>query len=95
MVTERKSRELKVTVSGPLYEWLQQEAERRSQDVSTIVQSLLEQYAEGFDLTDTRTWELCGSLTIAEPESEYLVGVDSAGSPVTNYAEHVDDVLYE
>ncbi len=54
----------------------------------------LKEYAQQFDLSKTRTWELCGAFTVAEPEAEYVVGSDETGSPTTNYAEHVDDVLY-
>ena len=60
-----------------------------------MVQFTLEQYAQPFDLTRTRTWQLCGTFTIAEPEPEYVVGSDETGAPITNYAEHVDDVLYK
>ena len=66
-----------------------------ARDVSSVVQAVLEEYVEEFDLTRTRTWELSGTLAVAEPEPEYLVGVDETGSPVTNTAEHVDDVLYK
>ncbi|MCX6031671.1 MAG: type II toxin-antitoxin system Phd/YefM family antitoxin [Chloroflexi bacterium] len=47
-----------------------------------------------FDITQTRTWALRGTLEVAEPEPEYIVGRDEQGRPITNYAEHVDDVLY-
>jgi hypothetical protein len=40
------------------------------------------------------TWELCGSLAIAEPEAVYVISHDESGRAITNYAEHVDDVLY-
>ncbi len=56
------------------------------------VDELTEQAA--FDITQTRTWELGGSLEVAEPEPEYVVGRDEQGRPITNYAEHVDDVLH-
>jgi predicted DNA-binding antitoxin AbrB/MazE fold protein len=45
-----------------------------------------------FDITKTSTWQLL--LEIAEPDPEYVVGRDEQGNPITNYAEHVDDVLY-
>ena len=60
-----------------------------------MVQFTLEQYAQPFDLTRTRTWQLCGTFTIAEPEPEYIVGSGETGAPITNYAEHVDAVLYK
>lgn len=46
-------------------------------------------------LDKPRTWELCGSLMVAEPEADYVVSSDESGRPITNYAEHVDDVLYQ
>ncbi len=62
------------------------------------MQQVLERYAESeaadFDITQTHTWQLCGTLEVAEPEPEYVVGYDEQGQVVTNYAEHVDDVLY-
>jgi metal-responsive CopG/Arc/MetJ family transcriptional regulator len=95
MSTKQMSRQLEITLSETLYQWLSREARRRTEDVSTVVQTALEQYAQQFDLTQTRTWELCGAFTVAEPEPQYIVGSDEAGSPITNYVEHVDDVLYK
>ena len=95
MAIQQKSKQLKITLPDTLYQWLQQEAQRRAQDVSTVIQTALEQYVEEFDLTQTETWKLRGSFTIAEPAPEYIVGSDDAGTPITNYAEHVDDVLYK
>ncbi|HKZ84754.1 MAG TPA: hypothetical protein VJ793_13950 [Anaerolineae bacterium] len=47
-----------------------------------------------FDITQTQTWQLCGTFEIAQPDSEFIVGRDIQGQIITNYAEHVDDVLY-
>jgi hypothetical protein len=44
------------------------------------------------DITKTSTWQLL--LEIAEPDPEYVVGRDEQGNLITNYAEHVDEVLY-
>jgi metal-responsive CopG/Arc/MetJ family transcriptional regulator len=93
MSVQQASRQLEITISETLYQWLLQEAQQRAQDVSSVVQTALEQYVQEFDLTRTRTWELCGSLAVAEPEPEYVVGSDETGAPITNYAEHIDDVL--
>jgi len=95
MPVQHGSRQLEITVSEPPYQWLFHEAQRRAQRVSTVVQAALEQYAQQFDLTQTRTWELCGTLAVAEPEPEYIVGSDEVRDPTTNYAEYVDDVLYK
>jgi hypothetical protein len=50
----------------------------------------LEEYAQRFDITQTRTWQLCGAFTVAEPDPEYVVGSDETGVSVTNFAEHVE-----
>ncbi len=99
MSLQQASRQLEITISEMLYQWLSREAERRAENVSSVIQAALEQHveqhAQPFDLTKTRTWELCGAFTVAEPEAEYIVDPNETESPVTNYAEHVDDVLSE
>ncbi|MBL7063918.1 MAG: hypothetical protein ISS49_06870 [Anaerolineae bacterium] len=95
MSTQYASRQLEITLPNPLYQWLFREAHRRAQDISAVVRTALEQHAQRFDLTQTRTWQLCGAFTVAEPEPVYIVGSDETGAPTTNYAEHVDDVLYK
>jgi hypothetical protein len=81
-----------------LYRWLTGEAARRSVPLAQVVQQALERYTESettvFDITRTRTWELCGTLEVAEPDPEYIVRYDEQGNVITNYAEHVDDQLY-
>lgn len=70
--------------------------ESTGQPVQDVVLKALQQYveAEGFSLTKTQTWQLCGSLEIKDPAPSYVVGKDEQGQPVTNYAEHIDEVLY-
>jgi hypothetical protein len=41
----------------------------------------------------SKTWELCGSLEIPRLEAQYIVGQNEQGQVITNYAEHVDEVL--
>lgn len=81
-----------------LYRRLTSEATRRSATLDQIVRQALEHYVETemtvFDITQTRTWELCGALEVAELAPEYVVGRDDHGKAITNYSEHVDDVLY-
>ena len=50
--------------------------------------------SEDENFLDTLTWRLCGSLEVSHPEPEYIVGQDAIGRPITNYSEHVDDVIY-
>lgn len=95
MTVQEKSRQIEITIPDTLYQWLLHEAKSRTQDISTIIQTALEQYVEQFDLTQTRTWQLRGTFTIAEPGAEYIIGSDETGAPITNYAEHVDDILYK
>jgi hypothetical protein len=47
------------------------------------------------DITQTRTWELCGSLEIEKPDLRYVVARDLQGRIITDYAEHTDEVLTE
>jgi len=75
---------------------LMAQLESTGQPVQDVVLKALEQYveAEDFSLTKTQTWQLCGSLEIKDPVASYIVGKDKQGQPVTNYAEHIDEVLY-
>lgn len=94
MSVQQVARRVEITISEPIYQWLYREAQRRAQDMSSIVQAALEDYVEQFNLTQTRTWELRGTVTVAEPEPEYVIGTDEAGNDVVAYSERVDDVLY-
>ncbi len=80
-----------------LYRWLSDEALRRSVSVEQIVRLALDQLIEtekkDFDIRQTHTWQLCGALEVSEPDPEYVVGRDASGQEITNYAEHVDDML--
>jgi metal-responsive CopG/Arc/MetJ family transcriptional regulator len=85
--------QLKISIPDTVYQRLRSEAKRQSKEINEIVQTALEKYTEGFDITQTRTWKLAGTLAVKEPDPVYTV---SAGKKaVTNYAEHIDDVLYK
>jgi antitoxin component of MazEF toxin-antitoxin module len=45
------------------------------------------------EISQTRTWELCGSLDIEKPDPRYIIAHDEHGRIITNYAEQIDDVL--
>jgi len=81
-----------------LYQWLSVKTEQRGVTLDQMLHEALDLYAqtEGalYEITRTRTWELCGALRLAETEPQYVVARDEAGDTVTDYAEHVDDVLY-
>ncbi len=89
-----KSTEIKVKVSDALYGRLIEEAQRHNVDVSTVVERLLSQQLQPFDLTQTETWQLCGAFTVTQPDPAYVVGRSEIGQAVTNYAEHVNSALY-
>lgn len=70
--------------------------------LETVILKALEEYlghqfshtSEVADITQTQTWQLCGRLSLAEPSLEEMPdAADSKG--MTNYAEQVDDVLYQ
>jgi hypothetical protein len=94
MDSQLTTKKVQVTLSNTLYQYLAEEAQRSMQDVATVIQDILERHARQFDMTKTRTWALCGTLEVAEPEAPYLDNTDEGHSLTTNYAEHVDDVLY-
>jgi len=72
--------------------------QEQKSSVQEIVIKALENYvqAELPDITKTRTWELCGSLEIVQPEPKpkYIIGQDNRGQVVTNYAENIDEIIY-
>ncbi len=47
-----------------------------------------------FDLTQTETWQLCGSVEIPDPSSHEIVGYDEQGKAIANFAQQVDEVQY-
>lgn len=70
--------------------------QEQKSSVQEIVIKALENYlqTELLDITKTRTWELCGSLEIDQPEPKYMIGQDNQGQPITNYAENINEILY-
>ncbi|UBF24426.1 hypothetical protein K9N68_22370 [Kovacikia minuta CCNUW1] len=67
------------------------------QPLEDIVLTALEQYIDtekDFSITQTKTWQLCGSLEVSDRETQYMAGQDEAGKIITTYAEHIDDVVY-
>ncbi|MEM9539706.1 MAG: hypothetical protein AAGA60_09355 [Cyanobacteria bacterium P01_E01_bin.42] len=70
--------------------------EKTGDNIEDIVLAALKDYLtkEKFDLTQTKTWDLCGKYTVENPESEDIVGTDKEGNIITNYSENVDKILY-
>ncbi|MBE9171460.1 hypothetical protein IQ238_29565 [Pleurocapsales cyanobacterium LEGE 06147] len=46
-------------------------------------------------ITETRTWQLCGHFTVCDTTSRNLLSENTDVTEMTNYAEQVDDVLYQ
>jgi len=69
--------------------------QNKTDSIQNILIQALEEYLrkEESNITKTKTWKLCGSLEIANPESEYMIN-DKNGEIVTNYAENIDKTLY-
>jgi len=86
------------TVTIEIPDDLMSQLERTGYPVQDIVVKALESYVQAedaaSDITQTRTWQLCGSFEVSEPAPEYIVGQDEKSRIITNYAEKVDDVLY-
>ena len=93
------TREITLRLSEDVYRELTQRARRSHQNIDDVIAEILAQYAQNadapFDIRQTRTWDLCGALEIAGPDPAYLAEANDEDKPVTNYAEHVDDVLYD
>ena len=79
----------KVTIEIP--EQLMSQLEGTGYPLQDIVLKALERYVESedttFNITKTRTWELCGTFQVVEPEAEYTVGQDKQGKIISNYGE--------
>lgn len=84
----------KLTIEIP--DELMSQLERTGYPVQDIVVKALEHYIQADlpTITQTQTWQLCGTFEVSDPAPEYIVGRDEKGQVVTNYAEKVNDVLY-
>lgn len=84
-----------ITIEIP--ESLMSRIQASGQSPQVVVLQAIEQYLEDQPSStpqrSSKTWELCGSLEISDPETQYMVGRNEQGQAVTNYAEHVDEVL--
>ena len=69
---------------------------QESSPVQEIVIKAIENYIETElqEITKTRTWKLCGSLEVSEPDPKYIISKDNHDQVITNYAENVAQVLY-
>ena len=67
----------------------------RSETIEFLLLKALEDYLqkESFDIRQTKTWELCGSLEVPNPDPEFIVE-NFKSELSTNYSERIDEVLY-
>jgi hypothetical protein len=82
-----------ITIEIP--ESLMSRIQASGQPAQEVVLQAIEQYLETGSMSQrlSQTWELCGSLEISHPGAQYIVGQNEQRQAVTNYAEHVDEVL--
>lgn len=65
---------------------------------AVLLKALTQYLANGLppqDMTQTRTWQLCGRFAVSEAASTSPSSEDTHPATTTNYAEQVDDVLYQ
>ncbi|MEA5616251.1 hypothetical protein VB711_00135 [Cronbergia sp. UHCC 0137] len=74
---------------------LMNQLQNQTDSVQNILLKALEEYLakEQLGFLKTKTWELCGSLEIPNPEPEFTTKLQDSKLS-TNYAEHIDEVLY-
>ncbi|MEJ5308386.1 MAG: hypothetical protein WHX52_01320 [Anaerolineae bacterium] len=90
MNTQPAFHKVQLTLPATLYNWLSEAAQQRAQAIPEVIQTAIEYYQEHFDLFQTQTWKLCGAFTVAESAIPY----QEEDNAITNYAEHIDEVLY-
>lgn len=83
----------KITLEIP--DQIMNQIQDKSHSIQSILLKALEDYLakESLDITKTKTWELCGSLEIPNPEPEFIVSNQNSEIS-TNYAENIDQILY-
>jgi hypothetical protein len=81
---------LTIDIPNAIFSQIQQQ-EKPLEDF--ILDAVIKQLADSKQ-PKSKTWQLCGEFRLAEPEAAYVVGKNSQGPPITNYAEQVDSTLY-
>ena len=73
------------------------EIEQIGQPIQAVIVQAVEAYVlknHRSSVMQTQTWQLCGTLQVAKPDAQAIVGQDDQGNLITNYAEQVDTFLY-
>lgn len=69
---------------------------KQNDSLQEIIIQALKNYlqSESLDIPQTRTWKLCGRFKINQPDPKFIIGENSQGQMITNYAENIDETLY-
>ena len=83
------------TITLNIPDRLMNQLQGRSETIEFLLLKALEDYLqkESFDIRQTKTWELCGSLEVPNPDPEFIVE-NFKSELSTNYSERIDEVLY-
>ena len=83
------------TITLNIPDRLMNQLQGRSETIEFLLLKALEDYLqkESFDIRQTKTWELCGSFVVLNPEPKFIVE-NGKSELSTNYSERIDEVLY-
>lgn len=96
MAAEKELKRAKLTLEIP--DDLLDQVKLAGHSVETILLKALTQYLANIpprDIVQTRTWQLCGGFSVSETTSINLLSENTDVIDITNYAEQVDDILYQ
>ena len=71
--------------------------EQIGQPIQAVIVQAVEAYVlknHQSSVMQTQTWQLCGTLQVAKPDAQAIIGQDAQGNFITNYAEQVNRSLY-
>ena len=83
------------TITLNIPDRLMKQIQGRSETIEFLLLKAREDYwqKEPFDIRQTKTWELCGSFVVLNPEPKFIVE-NGKSELSTNYSERIDEVLY-
>lgn len=62
-------------------------------DILPTENATLPELKQNYDITKTTTWSAIGKYQIPNPDPQYIVSTSDRQELITNYAEHIDDIL--
>lgn len=84
------------TLTVEIPDQLLSQLQQTGQPLQDIILRAVEAYVvanRSVPITQTQTWKLCGTLQVNSPEAKYVID-QNQDQLTTNYAEHIDDILY-